>query len=60
MFKKNTPKLVLHNNDLYNNQMENHPNEEPEDKDNRVYFNIQSEDEINRNYELIEEIETTL
>ena len=58
--RKTPPKLVLHNNDLYNNQMENLHYEEPEEKDNRVNFNTQREDVINGNYEPIEEREATI
>ena len=55
VFAKTPPKLVLDNNDLYNNQMENHHYEEPEEKDNRVFINMQRKDEMNRDYEPMEE-----
>ena len=67
------PKLVLRNNDVSNTEkIENHHYEELQEKDNRVFFNIQNnkqynvqniiqrEDEINRNHELFEERETTV
>ena len=44
-----TLKLVLHNNDLYK-QVENHHYEEPEEKDHRVFVNMQREDKMNRKY----------
>ena len=50
--------LVLCNNNLYNNQMENHHYEEPEEKDNRVIINMQGEDEMSGKYEPVEERET--
>ena len=40
--------------------MENHHYEEPEEKDNRVNFNMQSEDKMNRNCEPIGERETAI
>ena len=41
VFKKNTPKMVLRNNDLYNTEkIENHHYEEMQERDNRVFFNI--------------------
>ena len=62
--------MVLRNNNLYNTEkIENHHREEPQEKDNRVFFNIkdnlqnnvqgnmQREDEININYKLVEERE---
>ena len=73
MFKKNTPKALLRNNDLYNTEkIENHYYEEPQEKNNRVFFNIQDnmqnnvqsnmqrEAEINENYKSVEERETTV
>ena len=40
--------------------MENHHYEELEEKDNRVFINMWKEDEMNKNYETIEEKETTI
>ena len=40
--------------------MENHHYEEPEEKDNRVFFNMQREDKINGNCKPMEERETTV
>ena len=41
VFRKNTPKMVLGNNDLYNTEkIENHHYEELQEKDNRLFFNI--------------------
>ena len=61
--RKTPLKLVPRNNDLYNTQkIENHHYEEPEDKDSRVFFNMQNnmqkEDEMNENYESVEIRET--
>ena len=40
--RKTPPKLVLHNNDHYNTQkIENHHYEEPEERDNREFINMQ-------------------
>ena len=71
--KRTPPKLVLRNNNLCNTEkIENHHYEEPQENDNRVFFNIQNnmqnnvqnnmqrEDEINENYESIEERATTV
>ena len=70
---RRTPlKMVLRNNDLYNTEkIKNHHYEEPQEKDDRVFFNIQDnmqnnvqsnmqEDEINENYESVEERETAV
>ena len=40
--------------------MENHHYEEPGEKGNRVFANMRKEDEMNENYESIEEKETTV
>ena len=40
--------------------MENHHYKELEKKDNRVFINMQREDEMNGNYEAVEERETTV
>ena len=61
--------MVLRNNDLYNTQkIENHHYEELEEKDNRVFFNMQNnmqsnvqrKDKMNENYESVEERESTV
>ena len=66
--RKKSPKLLLRNNDLYNTKkIENHHYDRPEEKDSRVLFNMQNnmqsnmqrEDEMNENYESIDERETT-
>ena len=67
------PKMVLRNNDLYNTEkIENHHYKEPQEMDSRVFFNIQGnmqnnkqsnmqrEEEINENYESVEERETAI
>ena len=67
--RKTPPKLVMRNNDLYNTEKtESHHYEEPEEKDNRVFFNMQNnmqsnmqrEDKMNENYESVEERETAV
>ena len=63
--------MVLRNNYLYNtNKVEDHHYEEPKEQDNRILFNIQNniqvneqidmqgENEINENYESVEEKDT--
>ena len=43
VWEKPPPKIVLRNNDLYNTQkIEDHHYEKPEEKDNRVFFNMQN------------------
>ena len=71
--RRTPPKLVLRNNNLYNTEkIENHYYEELQEKDNRVFLNMQNnmqnnvqsnmqrEDEINENYTSVEERETTV
>ena len=71
--RRTPPKLILRDNDLYNTEkIENHHYKEPQEKGNRVFFNIQNnmqnngqsnmqrEDEINKNYESVKERETTI
>ena len=58
--RKIPPKLVMHNSDLYNNQMENHHYEEHEEIDNRLFINMQIQDNMNGNYEPVGERETAI
>ena len=53
------PKMVLRNNDLYNTEkMENHHYEEPQEKGNRVFFNIQDnmQNNVQSNMQIEDEI----
>ena len=67
--RKTPPKKILRNNDLYNTQkIENRHYEEPKEKDNKVFFNMQNnmlsimqkDDEMNENYESVEERESAV
>ena len=69
VFIKNTPEASpVHNNDSIHliTKLENHHYEEPEEKDNRVFINMQRatpspiNSQMNGNYELMEERETTV